>query len=150
MDRTYVMIKPDGVQRNLIGEIITRFEQKGLKLLGMKFLLLSREQGEAHYREHAGKEFYERLISFITSGPVVAMVWEGKNAVQAVRKIVGATNPIEADPGSLRGMYGLNVSNNIVHAADSIESAEREIAIYFQPGELLTYEKQLDRWITQV
>ncbi|MEN3005808.1 nucleoside-diphosphate kinase [Dehalobacterium formicoaceticum] len=147
MEKTYVMIKPDGVQRNLTGEIINRFEKKGLKLTAMKFLRLSPEQAEAHYQEHVGKKFYDGLISFITSGPVVAMVWEGENAVSAARKLMGSTNPAEADPASIRGMYGLDLGRNIIHGADSVESAGREIAIYFQTGELISYEKNIDQWI---
>lgn len=147
MEQTYVMIKPDGVQRNLIGEIICRLEKKGLKLAAMKFMRLSREQAAEHYREHQGKGFYQGLISFITSGPVVAMVWEGENAVAVARKLMGVTNPAEADPGSIRGMYGISVGRNIIHGADSVESAKREMAIYFKPEELVTYDKDLTQWI---
>lgn len=147
MEKTYVMIKPDGVQRNLTGEIISRFEKKGLKLTAMKFLRLSPEQAQVHYQEHVGKKFYDGLISFITSGPVVAMVWEGKNAVTAARKLMGSTNPAEADPASIRGMYGLDLGRNIIHGADSVESAEREMAIYFQTEELISYEMNIDQWI---
>lgn len=147
MEQTFVMIKPDGVHRNLIGEIISRFEKKGLKLLAMKFLHLSEEQGAKHYQEHLGKEFYQRLISFITSGPVVAMVWEGENGVAVARKLLGKTNPIEADSGSIRGMYGMNVGRNIIHGADSVTSAQREIDIYFKAEEIISYEKSLHNWV---
>ncbi|MEL7567038.1 MAG: nucleoside-diphosphate kinase [Dehalobacterium sp.] len=147
MEQTFVMIKPDGVQRNLIGEIISRLEKKGLKLIAMKFLRLSEGQATEHYREHLGKGFYQGLIYFITSGPVVAMVWEGENAVAAARKLMGLTNPLEADPGSIRGMYGMSVGRNIIHGADSVDNAQREIAIYFKPDELVSYEKSLNNWI---
>jgi len=147
VEQTFVMIKPDGVQRNLIGEIICRLEKKGLKLVAMKLLRLSEGQAAEHYREHMGKEFYQRLISFITSGPVVAMVWEGENAVAVARKLMGLTNPLEADPGSVRGMYGMSVGMNIIHGADSVENAQREIAIYFKPQELVAYEKSLNDWV---
>jgi len=147
VERTYVMIKPDGVQRNLIGKIISRLEDKGLKLVAIKFLRLTKEQAAEHYREHAGKEFYERLISLITSAPVVAMVWEGKNAVFIVRKLMGATDPAQADAGSIRGLYGMSMGRNIIHGADSVDSARREISIYFRPEELVSYEKTLETWI---
>ncbi len=138
MEQTYVMIKPDGVRRKLVGEIVSRFEKKGLTLVGMKLLYLTKDQAAEHYREHAGKGFYQGLVSFIISGPVVAMVWQGKNAVSMVRKLVGATNPAEADPGSIRGSYATDVERNLVHASDSVESARREIKIFFDSCELIT------------
>ncbi|MDD2496817.1 MAG: nucleoside-diphosphate kinase [Desulfitobacteriaceae bacterium] len=147
MERTFVMIKPDGVQRNFIGEIIRRFEQKGLKLLGMKFIKLDRATAEKHYREHVGKKFYEGLIAYITSGPVVVMVWEGRSAVAIARKLLGITNPADADPGSIRGGFGMDIGRNIIHGADSPESAQRETAIYFQPHEIVEYEKTIDTWV---
>jgi len=125
------MIKPDGVQRNLVGEIIARFEKKGLKLSALKMLSVTEEMAHEHYREHVGKPFFDGLVSFIMSGPVVAMVWEGNDAVHAARSIIGATNPKNADPGSIRGMYATDISQNIIHGADSIESAQREMKIYF-------------------
>lgn len=147
MERTYVMVKPDGVQRNLAGEIITRFEKKGFKIVGLKLLQLTREIAEKHYAEHIGKGFFEGLVSYITSGPVVAMVLEGKDVVAAVRTMNGATNPANATPGTVRGDYAIEVGRNIVHASDSVESAEREIAIYFTPQEVVNYNKVLDTWI---
>lgn len=147
MERTYVMVKPDGVQRNLAGEIITRFEKKGFKIVGLKLLQLTREMAEKHYAEHIGKGFFEGLVSYITSGPVVAMVLEGKDVVSAVRTMNGATNPANATPGTVRGDYAIEVGRNIVHASDSVESAEREIAIYFTPQEIVSYKKDLDNWI---
>ena len=131
MEQTFVMIKPDGVQRNLVGEIIARFEKKGLKLSALKMLSVTEEMAHEHYREHVGKPFFDGLVSFIMSGPVVAMVWEGNDAVHAARSIIGATNPKNADPGSIRGMYATDISQNIIHGADSIESAQREMKIYF-------------------
>lgn len=147
MERTYVMVKPDGVQRNLAGEIITRFEKKGFKIVGLKLLQLTREIAEKHYAEHIGKGFFEGLVSYITSGPVVAMVLEGKDVVASVRTMNGATNPANATPGTVRGDYAIEVGRNIVHASDSVESAEREIAIYFTPQEIVNYNKVLDTWI---
>jgi len=137
MERTFVMIKPDGVQRGLIGEIIKTLEQKGYCLKGLKLLRLSEEMADRHYAEHLGKDFYPELRQFITSGPVVAMVWAGPEAVRGVRKLVGATNPLEADPGSIRGRFAKELRFNVVHAADSPESAKREIDLYFTEKELL-------------
>ena len=144
------MIKPDGVQRSLIGEIITRFEKKGLQLAGMKFLQATPEMAADHYREHEGKAFLPAVLAYLVSGPVVAMVWQGEQAVAVVRKLVGATNPLEADFSSIRGTYGLQISRNIIHAADSPANAQREIAIYFRPEELIPYERSLDQWALSV
>jgi nucleoside-diphosphate kinase len=141
------MIKPDGVQRGLIGEVIRRVEQKGLKIVGMKMLRISRELAEKHYEEHRGKEFYEPLISYITSSPVVAMVIEGKNAVQIVRKMIGATNPLEASPGTIRGDLGVEIGRNVVHASDSLSSAEREISLYFSEDEIVEYKRIDEEWL---
>jgi len=147
MERTFLMIKPDGVQRGLIGEVIRRVEQKGLKIVGMKMLRISRELAEKHYEEHRGKEFYEPLISYITSSPVVAMVIEGKNAVQIVRKMIGATNPLEASPGTIRGDLGVEIGRNVVHASDSLSSAEREISLYFSEDEIVEYKRIDEEWL---
>lgn len=147
MERTYVMVKPDGVQRNLAGEIISRYEKKGYKLAGMKLLRLSRAMAEKHYAEHVGKGFFAGLIDYITSGPVVAMVLEGKDVVAGVRAMNGATNPANAAPGTIRGDLGIEVGRNVVHASDSVESAEREISIYFKPEELLDYQKVEETWL---
>lgn len=136
MEKTYVMIKPDAVQRNLIGEIISCFEKKGLTLVAMKFLRLSQEQAQAHYQEHVGKKFYDGLISFITSGPVVAMVWEGPGVIQSVRRLMGATDPAQAEPGTIRGDMGTSISRNVVHGSDSRAAAEREINLFFNDSEL--------------
>ncbi|MDT3699694.1 MAG: nucleoside-diphosphate kinase [Thermincola sp.] len=147
MERTYVMVKPDGVQRNLAGEIISRFEKKGYKIVGLKMLQLDRAKAEEHYAEHIGKPFFEALASYITSGPVIAMVLEGKDVVAAARAMNGSTNPANAGPGTIRGDYAIEVGRNVIHASDSVESAAREIAIYFAEGELREYKKAVDSWI---
>lgn len=147
MERTYVMVKPDGVQRNLAGEVISRYEKKGYKVVAMKLLRLSREMAEKHYAEHVGKSFFEGLVQYITSGPVVAMVLEGKDVVAGVRAMNGATNPANAAPGTIRGDMGIEVGRNVVHASDSVESAQREIPIYFKSGELWDYEKAEEAWL---
>ncbi|WP_227764032.1 nucleoside-diphosphate kinase [Zhaonella formicivorans] len=147
MERTYAMIKPDGVQRNLVGEIVRRIEAKGYKIVAMKMLQLTKEMAEEHYREHVGKPFYPGLVSYITSGPVIAMVLEGKNVVKGMRTLMGATNPADALPGTIRGDFGLDVGRNVIHGADSVESAAREMAIYFKPEELLSYSKAVEGWL---
>lgn len=147
MERTYVMVKPDGVQRNLVGEIITRFEKKGFKIAALKMLQLDRAMAEKHYAEHIGKPFFEALASYITSGPVVAMVLEGKDVVATARTMNGATNPANAGPGTIRGDFAIEVGRNIIHGSDSVESASREIAIYFSEKELCEYKKVVDSWI---
>lgn len=147
MERTFVMIKPDGVQRGLVGEIIRRYEQKGFKIVAMKLMQVTRELAEKHYAEHKGKPFFEGLVSYITSGPVVAMVLEGKGVIAAVRAMNGATNPAHAAPGTIRGDLAIEVGRNVVHGSDSPESAEREIAIYFQEEELCSYKKIDEEWL---
>ncbi len=147
MQRTYLMVKPDGVERGLIGDVITRFEHKGFKLIGCKLMQLSREQAERHYAEHVGKPFYERLVNFITSGPVVGMVWEGDEVITISRMMIGKTNALEAAPGTIRGDYAVHTNLNIIHGSDSPESAEREISHFFKPEELLRYDRSLDNWI---
>jgi nucleoside-diphosphate kinase len=142
------MVKPDGVQRGLIGEIISRFEQRGLKLVGAKALQLDDERAKTHYSEHEGKPFFEGLIEFITSGPVFAMAWEGKDATRQVRRMVGATDPAEAAPGTIRGDYGLDLGRNVIHASDHEDEGanEDEIAVFFDDAELLDYEQATDEW----
>ncbi|AUW93667.1 nucleoside-diphosphate kinase [Sulfobacillus sp. hq2] len=137
MATTFVMVKPDGVRRGLVGEVIRRMEQKGLRLKAMKLLQVSPELAAQHYAEHQDKPFYPELIAFITSGPSVPMVWEGREAVTVARTIMGATDPVKALPGTLRGDYGLAITENIVHGSDSDASAEREIGLYFAPHELV-------------
>lgn len=135
-ERTFIAIKPDGVKRNLIGRIITKFEEKGYKIIGLKLLLPTIELAEKHYEEHKGKPFYPRLISYITSGPIVAMVVEGPNVIVESRRMMGATKPEDAEAGTIRFEYAINKEYNIIHGSDSPESAEREIAIYFKEEEL--------------
>ena len=136
IERTFILVKPDGVKKNLIGNILSRFEAKGLKIVALKMIVASKEVAEEHYAEHKAKKFFGELVDFITSAPLVAAVIEGENAVKAVRQLNGATNPLEAVPGSIRGDYGLDIGENIVHGSDSPESAAREIANWFKPEEI--------------
>ena len=147
MERTYLMVKPDGVQRGLVGEIMSRFEKKGLKLVAAKLMVIPKETAEKHYAEHKDKKFFPSLISYITSGPVFAMVWEGENAVQVCRNIMGKTNPQESAPGTIRGDYCMVTGVNIIHCSDSPESAAREIGIFFRPEDLVDYKRDSDKWI---
>ena len=147
MERTFVMVKPDGVQRGLVGEIIKRFEQKGLKFVGLKMLQITPELASKHYGEHQGKPFFEGLVKFITSSPVVAMVLEGKDCISLVRGMMGATDPKKAAPGTIRESYGIDIGRNVVHGSDSPESAVREISLFFKDEELIDYELSLDSWI---
>ncbi|WP_193062179.1 nucleoside-diphosphate kinase [Oceanobacillus oncorhynchi] len=147
MERTFLMVKPDGVQRNLIGDIVARFEQKGFKLAGAKLMTISTDLAETHYGEHKERPFFGELVDFITSGPVFAMVWEGENVAASARTMMGKTNPSEALPGTIRGDYGINVGKNIIHGSDSLESASREIDLFFDEKELNSYNKQQDAWI---
>ena len=146
-ERTFVMIKPDAVQRLLVGEIIKRLESKGLKLVALKMMQASPELAARHYAEHQGKGFYDGLIAFITSGPAVAMVWEGDQAVAVVRKLVGETNPQNAAPGSIRGDLAMFTGNNVVHASDSTESASREIGLFFRSEEIHNYRLETENWV---
>jgi nucleoside-diphosphate kinase len=149
VERTLILIKPDGVERGLIGPIITRFEQRGLKLAAMKMLQVPDELARKHYAVHEGKPFYEPLIEYITSSPVVALVLEGPEAVQVARNTIGATKPVEATAGSIRGDLGLMVGRNLVHGSDSPENAVAEIALWFDESELINYERSIDRWILE-
>jgi nucleoside-diphosphate kinase len=137
MERTYIMVKPDGVQRRLVGEIIRRFETRGLRLLGLKMLVPSRELAEAHYAVHRQRPFFSELVDFITSGPVVAMVWEGTDAIKLTRTMIGATKPIEALSGTIRGDFTTELQQNLVHGSDALDAAQYEIDLWFTPGELL-------------
>ncbi len=147
MERTFVLVKPDGVQRGLVGEIIARLERRGLRLAAAKFMAVSMELAETHYGIHKGKPFYDGLIEYITSAPVMAMVWEGPNAVAAVRQTMGATRPTEAAPGSVRHDYGLEVGRNITHASDSVENGKLETELWFKAEELVDWQRDTDRWI---
>ncbi len=147
MERTFVMVKPDGVQRGLVGEVVSRLERRGLKIVAMKMMHIPRELASRHYEQHKNKAFFNDLISFITSGPVVAMVVEGKNCVAVTRKLMGATDPADAEAGTIRGSLAMDISYNVVHGSDSIESAEREISLFFEPQEICAYERTMDKWI---
>lgn len=149
MEQTLIIIKPDGVERGLIGPIITRFEQRGLKIAGMKFIRVSEELARKHYAIHQGKPFFEPLIQYITSAPVVVMALEGPQAVQAARSTIGATKPVEATAGSIRGDFGMMVGRNLVHGSDSPENGAAEIALWFDESELVVYERVIDRWILE-
>lgn len=146
MERTLILLKPDAVQRRLVGELTTRFERKGLKLVGLRLMQIPRALAERHYESHKGKGFYEGLVSFMTSAPVVAMVWEGFHAVEVCRKLMGATFGFKAEPGTLRGDFGISNQFNLVHGSDSPESAQREVELFFPPGELLTYRLADEDW----
>ncbi|MCD1293387.1 nucleoside-diphosphate kinase [Methanocella sp. CWC-04] len=147
LERTFVMVKPDGVQRGLVGEIISRFERRGLKIAAMKMLVVSDELAKQHYAEHASKPFFPGLVGFIKSGPVVAMVVEGKNVVPLVRSMLGATNPANSNPGTIRGDFALDTGRNVIHASDSPESAKREISLYFNTSEIATYSRIDEQWL---
>ena len=147
MERTFVMVKPDGVQRGLIGEVISRLERRGLRLVAAKFMQVSRELAERHYAVHKGKQFYDGLISYITSAPVMAMVWEGPNAVSAVRQTMGSTRPTEAAPGTVRHDFALEVGRNLTHASDSTGTGEDEVALWFSEQEIVIWSRANDPWI---
>jgi nucleoside-diphosphate kinase len=147
VEKTFIMVKPDGVQRGLIGEVVNRFEQKGFKLVGGKLMQIDTALAEEHYGEHKERPFFGELVDFITSGPVFAMVWEGEGVIATSRNMIGATNPAEATPGSIRGDFALTVGKNIIHGSDSDTSAVREIKLFFGGSEQLAYTKQDSAWI---
>lgn len=147
MERTFLMVKPDGVQRGLIGRIVSRLEDKGFKLVAGKFMQISEDQAKRHYAEHEGKPFFDELVGFITSGPVFAMVWEGDDIVTLSRMLMGKTKVTEALPGTIRGDFAAHTPFNLIHGSDSPESAAREIANFFEENELLTYKKSIADWI---
>ena len=149
MEQTLVLVKPDGVQRGLIGEIVGRLEKRGLKLVGLKLMQVDEGLAHRHYGEHVDRPFFPGLVSFITSGPVVTMAWEANNAVEIVRNTMGPTNPAAAGPGTIRGDFGVDIGRNLIHGSDSAESAERELALFFQPGEILSYDRSNDGWIIE-
>ena len=146
-ERTLVLIKPDGVQRLLVGRILARFEERGLKLAGLKLVQVDRALAEQHYAVHREKPFFEGLLAFITSGPLVALALDGPNAIAAVRSMVGATRPHEATAGTIRGDLAVETAQNLVHASDGAETAVAELALWFRPGELLDYDREVDRWV---
>ena len=147
MERSLVLVKPDGVQRSLVWEVISLLERRGLRLVGAKFLQVSKELAETHYAIHKGKPFYEGLISYITSAPVMAMVWEGPNAITAIRQTMGSTRPTEAAPGSLRHDFALEVGRNLTHASDSLENGANDVALWFKQEELVDWKREVDRWV---
>lgn len=147
MEQTLILLKPDAVQRGLIGEIISRLERRGLKMVATKFLQVSLELAETHYEVHKGKPFYDGLIKYITASPVMAMVFSGTNAVVAVRQTMGATNPTEAAPGTVRQDLGLEVGRNLTHASDSVENANKEIALWFEEDQLVSWDRAVDSWV---
>ena len=149
MERTLVLIKPDAVQRGLVGEITSRLESKGLKIVGMKLMRISEELAGRHYGEHVGKPFFDSLVNFITSSPIVALAVDGENAVTVVRNVMGATNPQDASNGSIRGDLGLSIGMNLIHGSDSATSSERELALFFDESELLNYDRDIDKWIIE-
>lgn len=147
MERTFLMIKPDGVQRNLVGEVIRRFEAKGFTLVGLKLMKVSRILAEQHYDVHKERPFFGSLVDFITSSPVVAMVWEGDGVVASARKLIGGTNPLTAEPGTIRGDYGVSIGRNLIHGSDATETAQREIDLWFSEDELVNWEPNLTPWL---
>jgi nucleoside-diphosphate kinase len=147
VERSLVLVKPDGVQRGLIGEVISRLERRGLRLIAARFMQVSQELAKTHYAIHKGKPFFEGLIAYITSAPVMAMVWEGPDAVAAIRQTMGATRPNEAAPGSLRHDFALEVGRNLTHASDSVENGQQEVALWFKPDELVEWSRAIDPWI---
>jgi nucleoside-diphosphate kinase len=147
LERTFLAIKPDGVQRGLVGEIIRRFETKGFILVGLKFMNVSRELAKAHYDVHKERPFFAGLVDFITSGPVVAMVWEGDGVIASARKIIGATNPLNSEPGTIRGDFGVNIGRNIIHGSDAAETAQREVSLWFKDEELVNWAPDIKGWL---
>ena len=149
MQRTLVLLKPDAIQRGKVGELMSRLERRGLKFVGMKLLWVSDELAHRHYAEHVGKDFFDGLVSFITSSPIIAMVMEGENTVELVRATMGATNPQTAAPGTIRGDLAVSIGENLIHGSDSPESAAREIALFFSEEEIVEYTKDVDRWVIE-
>ncbi|KAL2001302.1 hypothetical protein VTN02DRAFT_1944 [Thermoascus thermophilus] len=146
-EQTFIAIKPDGVQRGLVGPIISRFEQRGFKLVAMKLCSPSKEHLEKHYADLAGKPFFNGLVTYMLSGPIVAMVWEGREAVKTGRAILGATNPLASPPGTIRGDYAIDVGRNVCHGSDSVENAKKEIALWFNESELISYKQAQFDWV---
>ena len=147
MERSLVIVKPDGVQRGLASEVLGRIERRGLKLIGLKLMRIERHLAERHYAVHQGKPFYESLVSYITSGPVVVAAFEGPSAIEAIDKTVGGTNPAQAPAGTIRGDFGVTIDRNLVHRSDSVENGAQEVSLFFSDDELLSYTRDIDRWI---
>lgn len=148
MERSLVLIKPDAIQRGLAGIIISRLERRGLKIVAMKMLQMDKALAQRHYAVHKGKPFFNDLVAFITSSPIIAAVFEGDRAIEAIRQAMGSTDPAKAAPGSIRGDFGLDIQQNLVHGSDSAENAVQEINIFFKPGEIVSYQRNIDKWIT--
>ncbi len=149
MEQTLVLVKPDGVQRGLVGQIIARLEQRGLKLVGLKLMQVDAALARQHYAEHAERPFFTGLVDFITSSPIVAMVWQADNAVSIVRRTLGETNPANSPAGTIRGDFGIDIGRNLTHGSDSPESADREVNLFFRPAEIISYRRSLDGWFTE-
>jgi len=149
MEQTLILVKPDGVQRGLIGQIISRFERRGMKLVGLKFIQMTNELAAQHYAVHQGKNFYDSLIEYIVSGPVVAMVWAGEDAIAAARATMGSTRPVDSPPGTIRGDFGMEVGRNLVHGSDEPENAKKEVALFFDKSELINWQRESDKWIKE-
>lgn len=149
MERTFLMIKPDGVQRNLVGEIIQRFEAKGFTLVGLKMMQVSSELAEKHYAVHKERPFFRSLVDFITSSPVVAMVWQGDGVIASARKIIGATNPLNAEPGTIRGDFGISVGRNLIHGSDGPDTARDEVSLWFSDAELADWTPTITPWVVE-
>ncbi len=147
MEKSFIMIKPDGVQRGLVGDIIKKFETKGFTLVGLKQMAVSRELAEAHYAVHKERPFFKGLVDYIISAPVVAMVWEGEGVIASARKLIGATNPLDAEPGTIRGDYGITIGRNLIHGSDAPETAQSEIKLWFGDGELCSWEPTMKPWL---
>jgi nucleoside-diphosphate kinase len=147
LERTFIAIKPDGVQRGLVGEVIRRFESKGFTLVGLKLMQVSKELAEQHYGVHRERPFFPGLVQFITSGPLVAMVWEGNGVVASARKLIGATNPLYSEPGTIRGDFGVDVGRNIIHGSDAVETAQAEIKLWFKDEELVNWTPANAPWL---
>ncbi|MBI2912316.1 MAG: nucleoside-diphosphate kinase [Chloroflexi bacterium] len=150
MERTLILIKPDAMQRGLAGEVIARLERRGLRIIAMRLFQMDGEMAGRHYAEHADKPFYRTLVDFITASPIIAAIFEGPNAVETVRATMGATDPRKAAPGTIRGDFGLNITQNLIHGSDSLESATREIALFFPEDDIHTYRRDIDRWLFDV
>lgn len=147
MEKSFIMIKPDGVQRGLVGDIIKKFETKGFTLVGLKQMAVSRELAESHYAVHKERPFFKGLVDYIISAPVVAMVWEGEGVIASARKLIGSTNPLDAEPGTIRGDYGITIGRNIIHGSDAPETAQSEIKLWFGDGELCSWEPTMKPWL---
>ncbi|HUS94612.1 MAG TPA: nucleoside-diphosphate kinase [Patescibacteria group bacterium] len=149
MEQTLILVKPDGVQRGLVGQIVSRFENRGMKLVGLKLIHMTNELAAQHYSAHQGKDFYDNLIEYIVSGPVVAMVWSGKDAIAAARATMGSTKPVDALPGTIRGDFGMEIGRNLVHGSDSPQNAKKEVALFFDKSELINWLRDIDKWIKE-